>query len=130
MAILKKENWQERESVSDSCHDRTGKLVRRSGEKLGQNSSERQFSDARQLGCVFQDMTPADHAPEAGVAQGMFHGILVRHHGRIQEEVEEGLENKVERREEEDNTQEQVRMPMTMDGNEDTQTRLEPHVTV
>ena len=30
---------------------------------------------------------------------------------------------------EEENTQEQVRMPMTMDGNEDTQTRLEPHVT-
>ena len=26
--------------------------------KLGQNSSKRQFSDARQLGCVFQDMKP------------------------------------------------------------------------
>ena len=25
---------------------------------MGQNSSERQSSDARQLGCVFQDMTP------------------------------------------------------------------------
>ena len=43
--------------------------------------------------------------------------------------MEEGLENKVERHEEEENTQEQVRMPMTMDGNEDTQTRLEPNVT-
>ena len=42
--------------------------------------------------------------------------------------MEEGLENKVERHEEEENTQEQVRMPMTMDGNEDTQTRLEPNV--
>ena len=31
VAILKKENWQERESVSDSCHDRTGKPVRKSG---------------------------------------------------------------------------------------------------
>ena len=59
----------------------------------------------------------------------IFHGILVRHHGRNQEEVEEGLEEEVERRDEE-NTQEQVRMPMTMDGNEDTQTRLEPHVTM
>ena len=48
----------ERESVSDSCHDRTGKPVRKSGLKLGQNSSRSQFSDARQLGCVFQDMTP------------------------------------------------------------------------
>ena len=79
--------------------------------------------------CVECDIVQADHAPEAGVAQGIFHGILVRHHGRIQEEVEEGLENEVERHKEED-TQEQVRMPMTMDGNEDTQTRLEPNVTV
>ena len=56
--MLKKGNWQERESVSDACHDRTGKPVKRSDEKLGQNSSKRQCSDARQLGCVFQDMTP------------------------------------------------------------------------
>ena len=58
VAMLKKENWQERESVSDACHDRTGKLVKRSDKKLGRNSSKRQFSDARQLGFVFQDMTP------------------------------------------------------------------------
>ena len=43
VAILKKENWQERESVSDACHDRTGKLVRKRGKKLGQNSSRSQF---------------------------------------------------------------------------------------
>ena len=79
--------------------------------------------------CVGCDIVQADHPPDGGVAQGIFRGILVRHHGRIQEEVEEGLEDEVERRDEE-NTQEQVRMPMTMDGNEDTQTRLEPHVTV
>ena len=30
----------------------------RGDKKLGQNSSKRQSSDARQLGCVFQDMTP------------------------------------------------------------------------
>ena len=58
VAMLKKENWQERESVSYACHDRTGQPVKRSDKKLGQNSSKRQFSDARQLGCVFQDMTP------------------------------------------------------------------------
>ena len=74
--------------------------------------------------CVGCDKVQADHAPEAGVAQEIFHGILVRHHGRNQEEVEEGLEEEVERRGGE-NTQEQVRMSMTMDGNEDTQTRLE-----
>ena len=58
VAILKKGDWQERESVSDACHDRTGQPVKRSDNKLGQNSSKRQLSDARQLGCVFQDMTP------------------------------------------------------------------------
>ena len=58
VVLLKKENWQEREPVSDACHDRTGKPVRKSGLKLGQNSSRSQFSNARQMGCVFQDMTP------------------------------------------------------------------------
>ena len=58
VAMLKKENWQEREFVSDACHDRTGQPVKRSDKRLGQNSSKRRFSDARQLGCVFQDMTP------------------------------------------------------------------------
>ena len=47
--------------------------------------------------CVGCDIVQADHAPEAGVAQGIFHGILVRHHGRNQEEVEEGLKKEVER---------------------------------
>ena len=54
----KKGNWQERESVSDACHDRPGKPGKRCDKKLGRNSSKRQLSDARQLGCVFQDMTP------------------------------------------------------------------------
>ena len=56
--------------------------------------------------CVGCDIVQADHAPEAGVAQGIFHGILVRHHGRNQEEVEEGLGQEVKGQEEEDNTQE------------------------
>ena len=47
--------------------------------------------------CVGSDIVQADHAPKAGVAQGIFHGILVRHHGRNQEEVEEKLEEEVER---------------------------------
>ena len=54
----KKGDWHERESVTDKCHDRPGKPGKRSDKKLGQNSSNRQSSDARQLGCVFQDMTP------------------------------------------------------------------------
>ena len=56
VAMLKKRNWQE--SVTNGCHDRTGQPVKRGDKKLGQNSSKRQFSNARQLGCVFQDMTP------------------------------------------------------------------------
>ena len=58
VAMLKKGDWQERGPVTDQCHDRMGNPVKRSDKKLGQNSSKRQFSDARQLGCVFQDMTP------------------------------------------------------------------------
>ena len=58
VAILKKGNWQEREFVADGCHDRPGKPGKRGDKKLGQISSKRQFSDARQLGCVFQDMKP------------------------------------------------------------------------
>ena len=57
VAILKKGDWQERGLVTDQCHDRSGKPDKRSDKKLGQNSSKRRSSDARQLGCVFQDMT-------------------------------------------------------------------------
>ena len=41
-----------------NVHDRSGKPDKRSDEKLGQKSSKRRSSNARQLGCVFQDMTP------------------------------------------------------------------------
>ena len=58
MALLKKGDWHERGSVTDRSHDRSGKPDKRSDKKLGQKSSQRQLSDARQLGCVFQDMKP------------------------------------------------------------------------
>ena len=58
VATLKKGNWQERESVTDQCHDRPEKLGEGSGGKLGQKSFKRQSSAARQLGSIFQDMTP------------------------------------------------------------------------
>ena len=58
VSILKKGDRQERGPITDQCHDRPGKPGKRSDKKLGQNSSKRQSSDARQLGCVFQDMTP------------------------------------------------------------------------
>ena len=54
----KKGDWHERGPVTDQCHDRPGKPGKRSDKKLGQKSSKRQSSNARQLGCLFQDMTP------------------------------------------------------------------------
>ena len=58
VAMLKKGDWHGRGSVTDQCHDRSGKPDKRSDVKLGQKSSQRRSSNARQLGCVFQDMTP------------------------------------------------------------------------
>ena len=58
VAMLKKDDWQERGPVTDQCHDRSGKPDKRSDQKLGQKSSKRRSSDARQLGCVFQDTEP------------------------------------------------------------------------
>ena len=58
VAILKKGEWQERGSVTDQCHDRSGKPDKMSDKKLGHKLSQRRSCDARQLGCVFQDMTP------------------------------------------------------------------------
>ena len=58
VAFLKKGDWHERGSITDRSHDRSGKPDKRSDKKLGRKSSQHRSSDARQLGCVFQDMTP------------------------------------------------------------------------
>ena len=58
VALLKKGDWHDRGPVTDKSHDRSGKRDKRSDKKLGQKSSKRRSSGARQLGCVFQDMTP------------------------------------------------------------------------
>ena len=59
VALLKKGDWHEQGFVTDQYHDKSGRPdQKRSDKKLGRNSSKRQLSDARQLGCVFQDMTP------------------------------------------------------------------------
>ena len=58
VAMLKKGNWHERGPVTDQGHDRSGQLDKRGDKKLERKSSQRRSSDARQLGCVFQDMTP------------------------------------------------------------------------
>ena len=58
VAMVKKGDWHERGSGTDRYHDRSGRHEKRSDKKLGRNSSKRRLSDARQFGCVFQDMTP------------------------------------------------------------------------
>ena len=55
---LLKGDWQEREPVTGQCHDRPGKPDKRGDKKLRQKSFKRRSSNSRQLGCVFQDMTP------------------------------------------------------------------------
>ena len=79
VAMLNKGNWQERESVSDACHDRTGKLVKTSDKKKGQNSSKRQISDGRQLGFVFQDMTPPKSILRKPIQRVKFTKAIARH---------------------------------------------------
>ena len=56
--MLKKGDWHERGPVTDQCHDRSGQPDKRGDNKLERRSSQRRSSNARQLGCVFQDMTP------------------------------------------------------------------------
>ena len=56
--MLKKGDWHGRGPVTDQGHDRSGQPDKRGDKKLERRSSQRRSSDARQLGCVFQDMTP------------------------------------------------------------------------
>ena len=58
VAMLKKGDWHERRPVTDQGHDRSGQPDKKSVKKLERRSSQRRSSNARQLGCVFQDMTP------------------------------------------------------------------------
>ena len=97
---------------ADIFRDHSGKLVLKEAmgvpklKRLPDGSTvELQRFISNFVSCVGCDIVQADHAPDGGVAQGIFHGILVRHHGRNQEEVEEGLEEEVERDKEEDNAQ-------------------------
>ena len=58
VAMLKKSDWQERETVTDECHDRPGKPGKRSDKKLGQIHLNVNHLRHGNWVCVFQDMTP------------------------------------------------------------------------
>ena len=64
--------------------------------------------------CVGCAIVKGDHAPDCGVAQGVIHGVTVRH-GEKQEEEEGEAEQEVESQEEENA---QTTMRMSMDGME------------
>ena len=58
VTVLKKGDWQERRPVTDQSHDRSGQLGKKRDHELERGCTGRQSSNARQLGCAFQDMTP------------------------------------------------------------------------
>ena len=58
VAMLKKGDWHERGPVTDQNHDRPGQPGKKRDNELERGPSKCRSSNARQLGCVFQDMTP------------------------------------------------------------------------
>ena len=56
--MLKKNDWHESEPVINYGHDRPGQPGKKRDNELERGPSKRRSSNARQLGCVFQDMKP------------------------------------------------------------------------
>ena len=62
--------------------------------------------------CEGCDIVQSDHAPQAGVAQGIFHGHLIRRRDGHQVELEEELEEEVERRVRRDHSRHKTQVRM------------------
>ena len=62
--------------------------------------------------CEGCDIVHSDHAPQAGVAQGIFHGDLIRHRDGHQVELEKEQEEEVERRVRRDNSRHKTQVRM------------------
>ena len=58
VAMLKKGDWHEIELVVNYGHDRSGQPGKKRDHELARGSTGLQSSNARQLGCLFQDMKP------------------------------------------------------------------------
>ena len=56
--MLKKGDWHERGPVTDQGRDRSGKPDKKRDHELKRGPTQRRSSNARQLGCVFQDVKP------------------------------------------------------------------------
>ena len=64
------------------------------------------------ISCEGCDIVQSDHAPQAGVAQGIFHGDLIRRRDGHQVELEEELEEEVERRVRREHSRHQTQVRM------------------
>ena len=62
--------------------------------------------------CEGCDIVQSDHAPQAGVAQGIFNGDLIRRRDGHQVELEEELEEEVERRLRRDHSRDKTQVRM------------------
>ena len=62
--------------------------------------------------CEGCDIVQSDHAPQAGVAQGIFNGDLIRRRDGHQVELEEELEEEVERRVRRDHSRDKTQVRM------------------
>ena len=62
--------------------------------------------------CEGCDIVQSDHAPQAGVAQGIFNGDLIRRRVGHQVELEEELEEEVERRVRRDHSRDKTQVRM------------------
>ena len=56
--MLKKGDWHESELIVNYGHDRSGQPGKKRDHELKRGSTGSQSSNARQLGCVFQDVKP------------------------------------------------------------------------
>ena len=62
--------------------------------------------------CEGCDIVQSDHAPQAGVAQGIFNGDLIRRRDGHQVELEEELDEEVERRVRRDHSRDKTQVRM------------------
>ena len=62
--------------------------------------------------CEGCDIVQSDHAPQAGVAQGIFNGDLIRRRVGHQVELEEELDEEVERRVRRDHSRDKTQVRM------------------
>ena len=90
-------------SRQKGIHLFTGRLVRTTRDIASGDSDK---------SCEGCDIVQSDHAPQAGVAQGIFHGDLIRRRDGQQVELEEELEEEVERRVRREHSRHQTQVRM------------------